>query len=172
MNVDVLADNPRWTTDFYIAGPVFAVVMMSVIFLKCLWKPLKDLTKDFKGPIKNFIYLTIDFLNAILKRFRRSGSKIPDEENQISPSTVDERYKQPFFDALRSKNAVITRHLLSAGVVDFKWVDGNMTGLQYAAASGDEGIVKQLLENGANVNVEPPRYKGRTALQGASQGSQ
>jgi len=103
-------------------------------------------------------------------RLLGSKSKIPDGENQISSSAVDKRYMKPFFDAFRSKNAVNISQLLSAGVVDAKWDDGYMTGLQYAAAMGDESIVEQLLEKGANVNAEPVGKRGRTALQGASEG--
>jgi hypothetical protein len=34
MNIDLLKDNPSWKTCFYVAAPVFFIVMISVLLLK------------------------------------------------------------------------------------------------------------------------------------------
>jgi len=53
MNVDLLKDNPAWTTYFYIAVPLFICVVLSVLLLKAgqqyrrrLWKALRDLLQS------------------------------------------------------------------------------------------------------------------------------
>jgi ankyrin repeat protein len=157
MNVDVLANNPSWTTYFFIAVPVFAVVMTVVIILK----RLKDATENSPGVVTGLLKLI---------RWCRSKSKISDEECQISSSIVDPRYNKHFIDAILAGNNAMVKHLLSLGIADVNFHDGKMTGLQYAATAGNEDLFQLLLENGANVNAPVAHNYGRTALQAASEG--
>jgi len=155
MNVDVLANNPRWTTYFFIAVPVFAVVMTVVIPLK----RLKNATENPPGVMAGILKL--------IRRLRRK-SKISDEECQFSSSIADPRYNKPFIDAILPGNNAMVKHLLSLGIVDVNFHDGKMTGSQYAATAGNKALVQNLLENEANADAGAGRVDGTTALQVAS----
>lgn len=98
---------PQWTTSFYIAAPVFAGVMLTVIFLKYLREPRQKFTSRL-----------IHAVSEITKRFRLGKSKNADEENQVTSTAVDHRYKGSFFLALRSGHRVTAGNLLEVGVVD------------------------------------------------------
>ena len=157
MNVDALANYPRWTTYFFVAVPVFVVAMAMAIT-----------RKQLKGVIENSPEAIAGLLRLIC-RFRRK-SKIFDEECQISSPIADPRYDKPFIDAILSKNNARVKHLLDLGIAEANFHDGKMTGLQYAATAGNEVIVQHLLANGSNVNAEAEDDGGRTALQAASEG--
>jgi len=156
MNVDVLANNPRWTTYFIIAVPVIAIVIAVVIILKH--------QQAFAGGSPG----VTAGLRELIRRFRNK-SKFFDEECQISSSIVDSRYDKHFVDAILSENSEMVKHLLSLGIVAANFHDGKMTALQHAAAAGNEDLVQHLLDKGANVNAEAGGDGGRTALQAASE---
>lgn len=59
---------------------------------------------------------------------------------------------------------------LDTRTIDHTWNDGHMTGLQYAACNGRNGIVDALLTMGVDVNPQPAYDGGGTALQATSEG--
>jgi hypothetical protein len=71
--MDLLANSPSWTTCFYIAAPVFSIVMLSVFILKhrsWLESKLTECFQQIQGKMKN----------RASNRFNKK--KIADKENQ------------------------------------------------------------------------------------------
>ncbi|KAK2760340.1 hypothetical protein FQN54_002408 [Arachnomyces sp. PD_36] len=156
MNVDVLKDNPAWTTYFYVAVPVFALVLLSVPLIK-YFKPILRVIKLIK-----------------LESLRNNAKA--DEENQLE--AVDELDRDEFFAAIRDGMEGLVDYFLRNGI-DVNIIHPKYgTPLQEAAASGHLKIVERLLKENAEVN-RPAIVRmnnriilmnGRTPLQAAAGG--
>ena len=158
MNVDLLENNPAWTTYFYFALPMFALIMLAVLLLKR------------KGVfLSGWQYLFRIFCAYVLK----GQDHLPDLEMQIGGrleaggATGD---KDAFLWAAQHDSRRLLELQISRGIdIEGRSSDGR-TALQLASGYGHMSIVSYLLWEGASINAPASRWKGRTALQAAAGG--
>ncbi|CCX16443.1 Similar to Ankyrin repeat domain-containing protein 17; acc. no. O75179 [Pyronema omphalodes CBS 100304] len=159
MNVDILQKSPQsWTTYFYVAVPVFLLVMASVLAIKCRRK------------IAEIRYLVIDYGHKMAKLFEKAkvfdqehGGRAVSQPLGSSPSTAEyitsrqlnEKYAyiELLYDLIKAGNTARGRR---------------KTALQAAAREGHSEAMNVLLDAKADVNSQPAEYGERTALQSAA----
>ncbi|KAI5819458.1 ankyrin repeat-containing domain protein [Pyronema omphalodes] len=178
MNIDLLANNPSWTTCFYIGAPVFLAVMAAVSILK--YRKIfrnKPKIRDEENPTtatpstlpENWLLFdaaeqrNAGLMQAMIERM--SQLDVRNEENW-NPLQLAARNGHDEVVDLMLRNDTLKSN---PGIVNAPPADLNgRTALQAAAENGHGDIVNRLLDAGADVNAEPSDWEGRTALQAAA----
>ncbi|KAI5810847.1 ankyrin repeat-containing domain protein [Pyronema omphalodes] len=186
MNVDILQDpSPSWTTYFYIAVPVFVLVMASVFVIKYQGRITAILI-----PVMKSISKIVKLRSWIIQRFRKIAipfqkTKVVDVENgrgivlQSLRTLLSNRYDyqhhmQPYIqllcDSIRAGSTTVAELLISVPDMPLDNPDqDNWTAVQLAALQGQRNVVSRLLDRGVDISAGENRRQGvRTALQAAA----
>jgi hypothetical protein len=189
MNVDILQNpSPSWTTYFYIAVPVFLLLMASVLVIKYGLKiaKLRFLVIDYGRKITKLSVLGIKHGRKIAKLFEKT--KVFDEEyggpavsqpfGKSSSTAKSRKYRHPnekqayiqlLCDSIKTGNTAVAEWLIIPKIPLDNQNDDGWTALQLAARHGQIGVMEKLLQHGADINASPSRGEGvRTALQAAA----
>jgi ankyrin repeat protein len=155
MNIDLLKDNPAWTSYLYLAILIFAAIMLAVLLLKQkghlhAWRSLFPV---LRAPTKSSAY--------------SSNLEMQHQGRLESVGTVGD--KDTFCWAAEHGFVELLKLELSKGInIEDRSREGE-TALQIAAGGGHMSVVEFLLKEGAKVNA-PVSYKNRrTALQAAAE---
>lgn len=168
MNVDLLKDNSSWITCFYIAVPVFVIVMTSVYVIKCR-KNLRDRIAKFSHKQKLFdeengeipaskIPENEEICSPNLGRIskylkKRSGAKKSDEESQNtyalqveSPDHKTYDHHQLICDAAENSHTAIVESLISSGLEVHSRRKGKLSAIELATRGENLNIVNLRLD--------------------------
>ena len=155
MNVDLLENNPSWTTYFYFAAPMFALIMLAVLLLK-----------------RKGLFLSCwRYLFQIFRAQAMKDGECSDLEKQggsrfEAAGTAGDQVT--FLWAAKHGSRRLLELQISRGIeIEGRSSDGR-TALQLASGCGHMSIVSYLLRKGAEVNAPASTPNGRTALQAAA----
>jgi len=91
MNVDLLKDNPRWTTYFYIAVPLFICVLLSVLLLKVGQKYRRWLVSQVKhlhGMFRGGPKAILAWARGLILKLKRRRRPNPSQDLEMGRDTV------------------------------------------------------------------------------------
>src|SRR5690606_12530127 len=133
MNVDILGDNPRWSTYFYLAVPTFVLVILTVLVLKYL--PLES--------FKNYLH------KFNLRSYARIRFPVRDEESLEMPSDEEQNlYNASAGGSTRVMKQILDKHTKNLDKIDRNLKASGKNLLCVSSANGHAAAVRLLLDRG------------------------